>query len=573
MFKVRNLVVVCLVLVALAVPAVGTATAQSSNEKPKATEVGVTDTEIHIGVVADVDNPFAPGLFKGAVDGVKAGAAFLNSKAGGGGLAGRKVVVDFYDSKLNGNESRNATIQGCENDYALVGTSALFLTEVTDIVGCKDQAGAATGIPDMSAVTTGVPESCSAMSFPAYGTALDCPTVNQNPQTFYANQGPAKWELSKNKGGLHGVTIVGNDTKDAARGGTILGLAAQKSGIKADQGDPVVAVSGRDPQSVFTPIVQKMKTDNSNWSLNVGAANQALLIRSEAEIQGIDTSKVLWECASCYGNTLITDNAKTFEGEVQFLGFLPFEEKSVNKTVDQLREVHEAGGRHARPVLGVLLRRHAGVRRCGQRDREVRRRQRPHPHEPHHRHQGPHRLRRRRHARQAVVQGRQDHVLLHDGAVQERQVGPPVPHQEGHVRLQGVERHRDQGEPDPAVVRPCLRVNVSAGACAPADTRSYASTAARQRGPERARVTPDAARGERRRTGGIHVQGPQPGRGVPGTRRAGSASRRHRHCPVEQREGEGHRGRRHRHRDPHRRRRRRRQPVRTRACSRARSTA
>jgi ABC-type branched-subunit amino acid transport system substrate-binding protein len=58
------------------------------------------------------------------------------------------------------------------------------------------------------------------------------------------------------------------------------------------------------------------------------------LIRSEAEIQGLDTSKVLWECASCYGNTLITDNAKTFEGEVQFLGFLPFEEKSVNKTVN-----------------------------------------------------------------------------------------------------------------------------------------------------------------------------------------------------------------------------------------------
>ena len=127
MFKLRNLVVVCLVLVGLAVPAIGTASAQSSNEKPKATEVGVTATEIHIGVVADVDNPFAPGLFQGAVDGVKAGAAYLNSKAGGGGLAGRKVVVDFYDSKLNGNEARNATIQGCQNDYALVGTSALFL--------------------------------------------------------------------------------------------------------------------------------------------------------------------------------------------------------------------------------------------------------------------------------------------------------------------------------------------------------------------------------------------------------------------------------------------------------------
>ena len=80
----------------------------------------------------------------------------------------------------------------------------------------------------MSAVTTGVPESCSAMAFPAYGTAIDCPTVNQNPQTFYANQGPAKWELSKTKGGLHGVTIVGNDTKDAARGGTILGCRSRR---------------------------------------------------------------------------------------------------------------------------------------------------------------------------------------------------------------------------------------------------------------------------------------------------------------------------------------------------------
>ena len=32
--------------------------------------------------------------------------------------------------------------------------------------------------------------------------------------------------------------IVGNDTKDAARGGTILALAAQEAGIKADQGTP-----------------------------------------------------------------------------------------------------------------------------------------------------------------------------------------------------------------------------------------------------------------------------------------------------------------------------------------------
>jgi len=343
--KVRNAFVIGALLVCMAAVAAGPASAQSSNEKPQATEVGVTASEIHIGVVADVDNPFAPGLFKGAVDGVKAGAAFLNSKDGGGGIAGRKVVVDFYDSHLNGNESRNATIQGCQSDYALVGTSALFLTQVEDIVNCKDQAGAPTGIPDLSAVVTGVPESCMAMSFPAYGTALDCPTVTQNPQTFHGNQGPAKWELSKHKGGLHGVTIVGNDTKDAARGGTILALTAQKAGITFDQGNPVVAVSGRDPQSVFTPIIQKMKQDGSNYNLNVASANQALLLRNEAELQGIDPASVLWECASCYGNALVKDNAKAFEGEVQFLGFLPFEEASVNKTVANfVKYMKQVGG-------------------------------------------------------------------------------------------------------------------------------------------------------------------------------------------------------------------------------------
>jgi hypothetical protein len=343
--KVRNAIVVGALLVGLAAFGMAPAAAQSSKAKPQATEVGVSASEIHIAVVADVDNPFAPGLFKGAVDGVKAGAAYLNSKEGGGGLAGRKVVADFYDSKLNGNESRNATIQGCENDYALVGTSALFLAQVDDITGCKDQAGQATGIPDLSAVTTGVPESCMTMAFPASGTAIDCPTVKDNPQTFFANQGIAQWELSKNKGGLHGVAIVGNDTKDAARGGTILALAAQHAGIKFDQGDPVVAVSGLDPQSAFTPIIQKMKADNSNYNLNVASANQALLLRNEAQLQGIDSSKVLWECASCYGNKVVAGNSQQFEGEVQFLGFLPFEEASVNKTVAAfLKYMKKVGG-------------------------------------------------------------------------------------------------------------------------------------------------------------------------------------------------------------------------------------
>ena len=85
--------------------------------------------------------------------------------------------------------------------------------------------------------------------------------------------------------------IVGNDTKDAERGGTILALTAQDAGVKADQGTTVPR-SGRDPQSAYTSIVQGMKTDNSNFSLMTSAANSALELRDEAALQGLDSSKV-----------------------------------------------------------------------------------------------------------------------------------------------------------------------------------------------------------------------------------------------------------------------------------------
>ncbi len=68
-------------------------------------------------------------------------------------------------------------------------------------------------------------------------------------------------------------------------------------------------------------------------------------MRNEAELQGIDSASVVWECASCYGNSLVKDNASSFEGETQFLGFLPFEEASVNKTVANfVKYMKQVGG-------------------------------------------------------------------------------------------------------------------------------------------------------------------------------------------------------------------------------------
>ena len=311
-------------LVAMAVPAA----AQSAKDAPKATEVGVSPTEIHIAVVADVDSPLSPNLFKGAVDGVKAAARYLNSKAGGGGVAGRKVVVDFYDSKLNPTQARNATIAACQNDLVMVGTSAIFLSSVEDIVGCKDQAGQTTGLPDLSAFAAGIPEACAPTSFPVTGLNYDCATLQDAKQTYFGNQGGYKWLLSKHANKLTGPIVVGSDIKNPQ----FTAQTAVEAGITADPSN-FVGVSGRDPQSAYTGIVQQMNTNGSNFSLMTSSVASLLEMRDEATLQGLDSSKIVWATMSAYGNAVVTQNASSFDGEYQSLTFLPFEEPNANKTL------------------------------------------------------------------------------------------------------------------------------------------------------------------------------------------------------------------------------------------------
>jgi hypothetical protein len=119
--------------------------AAAQGGRPAAEDVGITDKEIHVAVIADVENAVVPGLFQSGVDAVRAWAKLLNKK---GGIAGRKVVVDFLDSKLSADEARNAAIQACSDDFAMVGSEALFLNNVDDMVACKDAQGNATGLPD-----------------------------------------------------------------------------------------------------------------------------------------------------------------------------------------------------------------------------------------------------------------------------------------------------------------------------------------------------------------------------------------------------------------------------------------
>jgi ABC-type branched-subunit amino acid transport system substrate-binding protein len=302
------------------------AAAQSGGEKPKATEIGITEDEIRIAVIADVENQLAPGLFQGSVDGVEGWAKNINKH---GGLAGRKVVVDFLDSKLSADESRNAFIKACSEDFAVVGASSLFVNNVDDIESCVDQAGAATGLPDIAVVTTEVVQQCSFTTYGINPPTIVCDTKDEHPQTYQANAGRAYYYQKKFGKDLHGTYIFSADLKAANNANRASMTQMQTVGIKADD---QVDISARAPQSEYTPVVQSMKDASSNYAQSGSAFNSTVALRKEAKLQGLTDPDIIWDCTlQCYDRRLIEQGGGDVEGQYVSLLFLPFEEANTNK--------------------------------------------------------------------------------------------------------------------------------------------------------------------------------------------------------------------------------------------------
>jgi hypothetical protein len=312
----------------LAATAVSAGAQSSGSDTPKATDVGITASEIHVAVIADVDNAIVPNIFKGSKDAVEGAAKFLNSKAGGGGLAGRKVVVDFYDSKLNANATTNAEIQACENDVAAVGTSAVSLASVDEMRNCKDSTGAMTGLPDIPFVSTNLSQQCSDQSFPMAPPQVICATKDQHPQTFQPNVGRGYYYKKKAGNDLHGVYIFPSDSQSARDSSFASGIGQVRDVCcKSDQD---IDVSGFAPQSSYTPVVQAMKNKSSNYG-QATQGPQQILLRKEATLQGLTGVKV-WDCTTgCYSKSFLKDGGSDVDTNYVDTLYLPFLSKAEQK--------------------------------------------------------------------------------------------------------------------------------------------------------------------------------------------------------------------------------------------------
>lgn len=138
-------------------PSTGSASADVPVGQLKATDTGVTPSEIVVATLADISG-VQPGLFQAAHDGAKAAAAFINSQRG---INGRKIRLMLLDTKTDSGGNRAAMLDACAKAFAVVGSMSAF-----DDGSAKP--GESCGIPDLTAITTNGPKFRAANTFPIF---------------------------------------------------------------------------------------------------------------------------------------------------------------------------------------------------------------------------------------------------------------------------------------------------------------------------------------------------------------------------------------------------------------------
>jgi hypothetical protein len=325
----RSLWAVVAVVIGVGTGLVPSAAGAQGDQGTPDSDIGITADTIRIAVIADVDNPARPGLFQGIRDGVEAYGKWQNGP--GGKLAGRNVEVQFIDSKLSADEARNAVIRACQESFAIVGTSALFLNNVEPLETCANKEGQAIGLPDVPTLQTETEHQCSPVSFPIIAPTLDCATKDQHPQTYGARVGQIRYFKRQNKD-LHGMWVIPSDLQSTVNSTTPVAKGEEKAGVKADE-EPR-KVSALATQSDYTPIAAALKQHNSTYAESISDYKSSVQMRKEAKVQGVTSVKV-WGCAlQCYDAKFIEEGGADVEGQYSSLFFIPFEEAKQNKSVD-----------------------------------------------------------------------------------------------------------------------------------------------------------------------------------------------------------------------------------------------
>jgi ABC-type branched-subunit amino acid transport system substrate-binding protein len=237
----------------------GGGTEVSSGSGAGATDVGVTDDTITIGVVADLTG-VVPGLFKAAPDAVKAYAAMVNEA---GGIHGRQLVVEVFDTGTNDNGNRLAYEEACDAVFASVGSESAFDSGgVEAVTEC--------GFPHLAGFTT--------------DDAVDeLPFVFPRTTPEYANVGPARWFAEEFPEAVANAAIVHGNIPVTERSADQLIEARESVGWSFAYRQAAGTL-----ESNYTPIALELKNKGIQALTWVYDVNNIVRLQKSMREQGVE---------------------------------------------------------------------------------------------------------------------------------------------------------------------------------------------------------------------------------------------------------------------------------------------
>ncbi len=289
-----------------------------------ATDVGVTDSEIHVGTIADVTGP-KPGLNKGLHDSMLAFAQWCNDQ---GGINGRKVVVDLLDGKLL--EYQAAMIGACGTDFMLVGG-----------LGTLDGTGAQDGVD------------CGIVNVPAAAVSAEQTeaenTVEPQPNPIhYYNSAPGRWvaknfpEVIKKAAALYNKVPVTDAQSSRLR------EAYEAAGFQF-----VYKEATNVNESNWSPIVLNMKNQGIDYVTLTSSFEEIVPLQAAMAQQGFKPKVIDLE-ANYYNQKYPDAAGETAEGTFVKLTAWPFEEADKNPATAKYLELLKKAVPEAQPeLLGV----------------------------------------------------------------------------------------------------------------------------------------------------------------------------------------------------------------------------
>jgi hypothetical protein len=312
-----------------------------------APDIGVSNDTITVTVVADTGSPIKPGLFKGSVDGLNAWAAYVNDN---GGLACRRVVVNTADSRLSPDEARNAVLEACRDSFALVATTAIFFQDMSALEQCVDGSGKTTGLPDLAVLQTEPSHQCSKLSYAVLPIPGSCPYRGSGDRTFTFGRTANDFYLNDVSRDLHGVQIIPRDLPSTIAVAVPVAAAADKLGINTDA---ELGMSALAIQSDYAGVVQAIKEHDATFVRNSLDYTGNVMMRKEAQAQGVSSVKV-WDCSlQCYDSRFISEGGTAVEGHYVWLQFLPLEDVNANAQLQALFDYEEQQG-HVPDSFGLM---------------------------------------------------------------------------------------------------------------------------------------------------------------------------------------------------------------------------